>query len=609
MAKFKRIRLFSPRVRPVGDTLEKGSGGNGSSRRTHIAVKTSIFTTLLVVTLAVFPRGQVLQYTVQVNDVWRQDNLLAPFPFPIQKAPADIAAETRQIRLDTPPVFRADESAIGRVRTEADSLAGELDFIFGLYASYLGNQSRGRMDAATVDSAAYAAARDRSRVTLNESQWDRILDSFTSTVPGLASRTRSTTAERLDRRLLREAENTAVQQMNRGVIDLPRDSVFADRIVVLNDATQRLETLAASTVSTEDEAFQLARNTFRNTHLTDPDAATIVTVFFSLIFGPSVRYDRATTEQRWRDEEGRILTREGLVRQNEVIVREGDVVTPEIQRKLLSLEQRMNARSGNRLSWQQLLGQLILAVTTYLIFFLYLYLLRRPIFDDNSMVFLISMLFLVIIGMYGVALRAGLLDMYIVPVAMVAILLTVIFDSRVAMFGALTLALIGSHLLNYDFAFTFATLFACTLGIFSVRDIRNRGQFFIGAGLVFLGYLAVLCATFLLQNKPVDRFLDEMSFTAINSVLLLLAYPLLWIFERTFDLTTDLTLLELSDTNRPLLKDLSMKAPGTFNHVLQVANLAEAGATTIGANALLTRVGALYHDIGKMSKPESLVEN
>jgi putative nucleotidyltransferase with HDIG domain len=126
---------------------------------------------------------------------------------------------------------------------------------------------------------------------------------------------------------------------------------------------------------------------------------------------------------------------------------------------------------------------------------------------------------------------------------------------------------------------------------------------------VFLGYLLVLTADLLLQNTPTARFTDHVIFVGINSVLLLLAYPALWIFERVFDVTTDLTLLELSDTNRPILKELSLKAPGTFNHVLQVANLSESAAASIGANALLTRVGALYHDIGKMVKPEYFVEN
>ena len=224
------------------------------------------------------------------------------------------------------------------------------------------------------------------------------------------------------------------------------------------------------------------------------------------------------------------------------------------------------------------------------------------------MVLLIALLFLGVIGVYGVALRLALLDMYVVPVAIVAILLTVIFDSRVALFGALTMAILGGHLLNYDFAFLFATVFASTLGIFSVRDIRNRGQFFISASIVFAAYITILYANFLLQSTPIDRFMVEAVFVLINSVLMLLAYPALWIFERAFGITTDLTLLELSDTNRPILKELSMKSPGTFNHVLQVANIAEAGAAAIGANALLTRGGALYHNIGKMVKPEYFIE-
>lgn len=609
MTFLKRIGFSTRRVRPVGTTLEKGSIEKRSVVGRKIAVKVGIFLTLLLVTLAVFPRGQVYKYTVLVNDVWQRPDLLAPFSFPIQKAREDILAAYNQIRIDTPPVFRDNGATLEIISAERDTLSAELDYIFGIYASFRGNQSRGRLDESRADSISFLEARDRSQVALTEQQWDRLLDSFASTVPGLSTRSRSSSLERLDHQLLGEVWNSCLQLIGRGVTDVPRDSIYSDQIAVRNDATRRQKLEESIDYYGFREAYQVAQNSFRNTHLTDPDASTIATVFFSIIFRPSYLYDRAATEQQWRDREAAVSPNEDLVRENEVIVRQGDVITSEIHRKLLSFEHQQNDRSGNRLSWEQILGHLILSVTTYLIFFLYLYLLRRPLFDDNRMVFLISMLFLVIVSIYGVALRSALVDMYVVPVAMVAILLTVIFDSRVAMFGTLSLALIGGHLLNYDFAYTFATVFAGTLGIFSVRDIRNRGQFFSSAGIVFVGYLSVLFATFLLQNKPVDRFTSELIFTAVNSVLVLLAYPMLWIFERTFDITTDLTLLELSDTNRPALKELSMRAPGTFNHVLQVANLAEAGATAIGANALLTRVGALYHDVGKMTKPEYFVEN
>jgi hypothetical protein len=147
------------------------------------------------------------------------------------------------------------------------------------------------------------------------------------------------------------------------------------------------------------------------------------------------------------------------------------------------------------------------------------------------------------------------------------------------------------------------------LGVFSVRDIKDRGQFFVSALIIFVGYAVVLTGGWMYLGTPVDRFGWDVVFAAIGASFVIASQILLWIFERSFGVTTDLTLLELSDTNRPLLKELSLRAPGTFNHSLQVANLAEAAADRIGAHTLLTRVGALYHDIGKMLKPEYYVEN
>ena len=292
-----------------------------------------------------------------------------------------------------------------------------------------------------------------------------------------------------------------------------------------------------------------------------------------------------------------------------MVVNQGEIVTPEIERKLRSLERKQDELSGARLPWKITLAQILLTLATYSFFFLYLYILRRPIFDANRKILLVAILFAGITGLFAIALRLPDVSLYAVPVVIVSLVLTILFDSRVSLFGTVALAFIGSHLLRFDFEFTFATVFAGALGIFSVRDIKNRGQFFVSAGLVFIGYLVVLVASWLLKGTPIERFGMDVLQVGINSFLLIMALPLLWVFERAFNMTTDLTLLELSDTNRPLLKELSLRAPGTFNHSLQVANLAEAAADAIGANALLTRVGALYHDVGKMGKPEYFVEN
>ncbi|MBE2187759.1 MAG: HDIG domain-containing protein, partial [Rhodothermales bacterium] len=231
------------------------------------------------------------------------------------------------------------------------------------------------------------------------------------------------------------------------------------------------------------------------------------------------------------------------------------------------------------------------------------------IFDSARHMTAITLVMTFVIALFGIAVWRAELEMLAVPVALAAVLFTVVYDSRVGIFATLTLAIVGGHLLRYDLGYTFATLFACTLVAFSVRDLRNRGQFFISAAILFAAYAAVLYAGYLVGHQSAPRLAQDLLQVGIQASLLLLAYPLLWVFERVFGVTTELTLLELSHPSRPLLTELQAVAPGTYSHSLQVASLADACATAVGADALLTRVGALYHDIGKMKQPGYFIEN
>jgi cyclic-di-AMP phosphodiesterase PgpH len=608
MSFLERINVFKPRRRPVGSKLEIGDTDVLKRKRRNYIVKGLIISVVVAAALLVFPRNRLYQYTVALDDIWKQENLQAPFQFAIRKAAPDLEAERAQVKKDTPPIF------VDRIRTDevverrADSISVRFNRVFDLYGQYQLNLLRGRMDAALSDSIAFIAAKDSLSFRFSQRAWQDLLQSYMNSVPGLVSTSRSrATAERLDQYLIAETKKLSLSLLGSGILNVSRSSIESSHIARRDETQESLVPLTR--VYDIDEALEIGQSEMSRRWADSPTNFSVASALFKELLLPNLIYDALQSAALWAEKEALISPTNGIVRENEVIVREGDIITEEIQRKLISLDQELTERSGGRVVWKTFLGQFILTSATFLIFFLYLFLLRRPIFDDNKMVFLIALLFLSVIVVYGVALRAALLDMYVVPVAIVAILLTVIFDSRVALFGALTMALLGGHFLNYDFGFTFSTVFASTLGIFSVRDIRNRGQFFISASIVFAGYMLVLIANYLLQNSPIERLQDEAVFVFINSILLLLAYPALWIFERAFGVTTDLTLLELSDTNRPLLKELSLKAPGTFNHVLQVANLAEAAAASIGANALLTRVGALYHDIGKMVKPEYFVEN
>lgn len=611
MSILRRIPFFKPAVRPVGDKLELGDTTASSRKLKRNILKTLIISTVIIAAMAVYPRGQVYEYTVTIEDIWQQENLQAPFQFAIRKPEDSLKAERDSVRQFTEPIFSRDNTVAQKVALKADSIQAGFNRVFEQYGAYQFNLLRGQFEAALADSVIYLSMRDSLNYQFSESVWQKLLRAYANSVTGLVVTSRSQQrGPRLDEAYLAEAEVLANTYYEMGVMDVSKAQITADRIDIRVDDDNSHFYRDLEDVFGLDNAIRagvgILTASWQNS---DQVRLAVTTVLFQRLIIPNLKFGEEATSTLIASRLNEILPTEGLVRENEVIVRRGDIVTAEIHQELVSLEAELNERAGTQVRWKTTLGQLILTLSTFLIFFLYLYLLRRPIFDDNKMVFLIVLLFLGVIGVYGVALRAALLDMYVVPVAIVAILLTVIFDSRVALFGALTMAMLGGHLLNYDFAFLFSTVFASTLGIFSVRDIRNRGQFFISASVVFGAYMTILCANFLLQNKPIDRFFDETVFLAINAILMLLAYPALWIFERAFGITTDLTLLELSDTNHPILKELSMKAPGTFNHVLQVANIAEAAAAAIGANALLTRVGALYHDIGKMVKPEYFIEN
>ena len=608
------LDIFRPsrkKARPVGQKLEKGRPSDQTrSGARNRWVKAGIFLVLVLLTLAAFPRGNYYRYSVQVGDEWRGETLVAPLDFPIYKSAEDMEAERQSIRYRTPPFFLERTDALALIEANRDSLAQQLERTLSAYESYLRNRSRGRLEEAARDSATYQSLRRNARLIATPEQWQRLAQSHAEQAPDLAPTSRTAASgPRLDGQMLQEAWEASVELVSVGVMDVPQDSVYTDEIVVRNREENTQRTPDKESIFGLKEAYDIVQERALDTYPDSPVLASLQVAFFSAIFHPTLEYQRGETLREWQRLERRIPPTLGKVAEGEEIIRKGQRISEDARLKLTSLARALNERSGANISVRTTIGELLLTLSIYIVFFLYLFLLRRSVFENNRRIFLIALLFAGVIGLYAAALRLENGPVLAVPVAIASVLLTVVFDSRVGLFGTITLALIGGTLLQNDFEFAFATIFAGALGVFSVRDIKNRGQFFLSAGLVFLGYAAVLTAGWLVAGTTLDLLLSDLLLVGINSFLLIMAYPLLWVVERAFDVTTDLTLLELSDTNRPLIKELSLRAPGTFNHSLQVANLGEAAADAIGANALLARVGALYHDIGKMLKPEYFVEN
>lgn len=599
-------------AQPVGHELETSGRSDEEGAGPSWALRIGLLLTLIGITAAAFPRGEVYEYTVQVGDTWRQSTLEAPFDFPVYVDQDQVEAKRDTVRQNTPPYFRELSNAQQQLEDNRDSLATQLDRILDAYASYRYHQSQGEQQAAREDSTRYVRYRRNSVVALSPAEWQSLAQSYAQQVQGLSggSREGSDMAQRrLDQVLLNEAFRLGSQLMNVGVMDRSRDSILTEGIVVRNQEERVQRTVDTDNVYGLNEAYQYVEKQLQDTYQSNPEYSDIALSFFRGIFQPSLQYMRAETLQERNRRAQNVTAIQGGVEKGQVIVQKGERVTAEVKRQLTSLERVKNERMASAIVWKQILGEGLFSLLGFSFFFLYLYLLRPDVWREDRDMLLISLLLAFIVALFGIAVRATWANLYVVPVALASVLLTIVFNSRIGLFGTLVLAFTGGQMLGLDLEYTLATFFAGAFGIFSVRDIKNRGQFFVSAGLVYIGYLLVLTASWLFLGTPAGLYGRELIFSAIGASFTITASLFLWALERSFDITTDLTLLELSDTNSELLRDLSLRAPGSFNHSLQVANLAEAAADRIGAHSLLTRVGALYHDIGKMLKPEYFVEN
>ncbi|PSQ95772.1 MAG: metal-dependent phosphohydrolase [Bacteroidetes bacterium SW_9_63_38] len=614
MGFFEQLGWSRRTAQPVGHELERSgrSEADDSSTWQYWLLRVGLPLLLIIITALAFPRGEVYEYTVQVGDTWRQATLEAPFDFPIYIDQAQVQAKRDTVRKTTPPYFNELSDPRQPLKANRDTLARQLDRILEAYASYRQHKTQGENAAARRDSNRYVQRRRNAVVSLSLAEWQLLTAGYMEEVEGLSASSQAGVDPpdgRIDQMLLKRALRLGTQLLNVGVMDRARDSIYTDVIIVRNQEDRVQRTVDKDNIYGLNEAYQYVEKQLQDTFQENPDYADIGFSFFRGIFQPSLQYMRAETLQERNRRARNVTSIQGGVEKGKVIVQNGERVTQEIKRKLTSLERVRNERMASSIVWKQLLGEVLFSVLSFGFFFFYLYLLRPAVWAEDRSLILITLLLSFIVALFGVAVRVPWANLYAVPIALASVLLTIVFNSRIGLFGTLILAFTGGQMLGLDLEYTLASFFAGAFGIFSVRDIKNRGQFFVSAGLVVLSYLFVLTASWLFLETPAELYGRELIFALIGASFTITAPLFLWALERTFDITTDLTLLELSDTNNQLLRDLSLRAPGSFNHSLQVANLAEAAADRIGAHSLLTRVGALYHDIGKMLKPEYFLEN
>ncbi len=329
------------------------------------------------------------------------------------------------------------------------------------------------------------------------------------------------------------------------------------------------------------------------------------------LLAPSLVLDRTRTALELDSRLSQVSHTSQLVMAGDRIVAKGEEVSEEKALVISSLEAENDRRFSDRYSlWGQMAGQLLLAAIAFLALFMFLRNTDHPILEDDRKVLFVMVLILLISATEALVVRMSPSLVLIVPFCIVPILVRVFFDMRVALYIHLTIVIVLANLVPDSFEFIFYQLVTGMMSIITVRNLERRSQFFTLALVIFGCYSFIYTAGVLSQDTNLLSLSPQRYLIFFfNSLLTLLAYPLIFLFEKLFGMTTNLTLLELSSTSHPALRELSRRAPGTFQHSVQVANIAEDLVSELGGNALLAKVGALYHDIGKVENPLYFTEN
>ncbi len=298
------------------------------------------------------------------------------------------------------------------------------------------------------------------------------------------------------------------------------------------------------------------------------------------------------------------------INKGDVLLRKNDVITEEQKNTITSYSYELNEQTPHLKLMSVVTGQVLICILLLGIMMLFLAFFRKTIFSQNSQVTFIFLIILLIVVVTSIVAKYNINYVYAVPFCLVPILIRVFFDSRTSLFNFLNIILLCAFFTNDKFEFVFIQLVSGIGTIFSVADMGKRSKLFVSALLTFVFYVISFAAYHMVNNtmQAISIIENYIPFL-ISSVCVLFSFPLIFIFEKLFGFTSDFTLLELCDLNSPLLRQLSQKIPGTFQHSLQVANLAEEACYKIGGNPLLVRTGAMYHDIGKMSNPRFFTEN
>lgn len=518
-----------------------------------------ILTTFLVVYL--FPKGGKFQYEFQKGKPWQYETLIAPFDFPIEKTPEEIEADRNAIIASADTYYHYDTDVVTRVKSDFNE---EFDTLFA-------NDS-------IVESQAFSILKAKA---------NRLLNSF----------------------------------YKDGVIATV-DETKTDKLVILAQDNEERKVRYSKFIKLNN--LQKYINDFVTRELLENYETQLYNLFFDVI-EPNVSINTEITNEALAERlKKEIAYTRGNVQEGIRIIAKGEVVEGDKLAQLNSLKKEYESQIWNESNYNWIVfGYIILVALALLMLLLFIRKYRPEIYENNNKVTFIFLNIVFMIVLTTLVVKYNANYVYVVPLCILPLILKAFFDARLGLFAhVLTVLLLGFIVPNSS-EYIFLQIIAGIVTILTVSELYKRANLFISVGQITLIYIVAYFAFYITHEGGV-KFSEVFSSNESGNLHVIWIYfmqfmlcglatlfvqPLIYIYEKIFGLVSDVSLLELSDTNSKLLKRLANEAPGTFHHSLQVANLAEAAASEIGANTMLVRVGALYHDIGKMNNPTFFIEN
>ncbi len=512
-----------------------------------------IYIIAILLVYFMFPREGKFRYEYTKNKPWMHENLVAPFDFPI---------------------FKPDQ----QVQSELDSLQNN-EYLYFFHDSLVGN------------SMLTTFYRDYNSIASSMGLGENISERWTITRQVIAN-------------ILQEIYSTGI--IERHPVLEGKEPEQTPVMVVKDDLAEEYRLTSFFTLRS---AYEFVGKEVEGA------SASSLTILSRMnlndYLGPNIMYDEAMTLKVHQAALDELTLTQGMVQSGQLIIARGELVT---QSDFLIIESlRKEYESNPNVGKNYLvvyLGQLLLITLIFMAMFWFIYYFRKDILANRRQTLFTLGLIVVMVGLTRAASTQEAVSIYVIPFVLVPIFLKSFFDIRYALFvNMITLLLAGFWVPN-SYQFVLMNFLAGLVGVFSLRSYYKRGILFYTALFVLASYTIIYIILSLLQEGDFGQInWVDVLWLAGNALLILTVYPLVFVFERIFGFLSDATLFELSDTNQPLLRALAEKAPGTFQHSMQVASLAEEAVLKVGGNSLLVRAGALYHDIGKMENPHFFIEN